>query len=231
MPFGITPQDLVIVGFLVFLEGILSIDNALVLAMMARPLPKEQQKRALTYGLVGAVVFRLIATVSASWLIKLNWVKFVGGGYLLFLSIKHFYDNHQKKQKSETSAPKVRGFWQTVLMIELVDIAFAVDSILAAVSLTNKIWIIFTGGILGVILMRFAANLFIGMLSRFPNLETTAYLLVGTIGIKVIVEGLRLPGVDFHSAHAPAFWVFWGLMFAFIAYGLRRKTGSGLQHF
>lgn len=214
----ITSHDLFLVGLLIFLEGILSVDNALVLAILAKHLPKEQQRKALTYGLVGAFVFRLIALLLVTSLVKWTWVKFVGGGYLLYIGIKHLI---QKEESEEVSAAKVAGasFWKTVVVIELTDIAFAVDSILAAVALTNKLWVIFTGGILGIILMRFAASVFIRMIERFPQLERTAYLLVTVIGTKVIVEGLRLPGIDFHSPSSPSFWTFWGLMAACVIYG------------
>lgn len=229
----ITSQDLLIIGFLVFLEGILSIDNALVLAMMARHLPPEQQKKALTYGLVGAVFFRLAALTVVTHLIRWRWVKFVGGAYLIYIALKHFLSSGKHDASDAASGKQRQGFWKTVLMIELMDIAFAVDSILAAVALTPKFWLIFTGGFLGVILMRFAAQVFLKLLHRFPGFETTAYLLVLVIGVKVILEGLDLPGLDFHSASSPAFWVFWGMMIACVVRGFggfekfRRKPKSG----
>lgn len=220
MPSFLTAQDLGVIGLLIFLEGILSIDNALVLAMMARTLPKHQQKRALTYGFAGAIVFRLLALLIITRLIQWTWVKFVGGGYLLFLAVKHFWPHAPDEAKKP---PKIRGFWTTVAMIELMDIAFALDSILAAVALTPKFWIIFTGGVLGVLLMRVAASGFIKILDRFPGFETTAYLLVGIIGIKVILEGIHLEGIDFHSTSSPAFWAFWGIMIACILAGFVSK--------
>ena len=218
----ITSADLVTILFLIFLEGILSLDNALVLAVLARDLPEKEQKKALTYGLVGAVVFRLIALAMVTQLLAWNWVKFVGGGYLLFLAARHFLVDTQDTAKAEKQKKK-RNFWTVVALIELTDIAFALDSILAAVSLSNKFWVVFTGGILGVVMMRFAASMFIVLLNKFPNFENTAYLLVFIIGIKVILEGLRLPGVDFHHASAPSFWIFWGLMFACVLYGFMPK--------
>lgn len=223
----ITAQDLGVIGLLIFLEGILSIDNALVLAMMARTLPQHQQRRALTYGFAGAIVFRLLALSVVTYLIAWRWVKFIGGGYLLFLAIKHFMgkDDHHDASKPK----KARGFWQTVLMIELMDIAFAVDSILAAVALTPKFWIIFTGGILGVLLMRVAASGFIKVLERFPGFETTAYLLVGVIGTKVIIEGFKFEGIDFHSSSSPAFWIFWGIMAACIGVGFVKRKEKPAQ--
>jgi YkoY family integral membrane protein len=212
----ISPQDLALIGFLVFLEGILSIDNAVVLAMLAKPLPASQRKKALTYGLAGAVIFRLIALASATFLMKWTWVKFLGGAYLVFVAGKHFLS--KQADGNEVHAKKA-GFWHVVLTIELTDIAFAVDSILAAVALSNKFWIVFTGGFIGVVMMRFAATLFLKLLERFPAFETSAYQLVLLIGAKLLVDGFHLPGVDFHSSESPAFWVFWGLMLAAVLYG------------
>src|SRR5438477_12444779 len=84
-------HDLFIVGLLIVLEGVLSIDNALVLGLLAKRLPKHQQKRALTYGLVGAFVFRLIAISVASFLLHWSFVKLLGGLYLIYVTVKHFF--------------------------------------------------------------------------------------------------------------------------------------------
>lgn len=216
----ITTQDLALVGFLAFLEGILSIDNALVLAMMARHLPQAQQRKALTYGLIGAIFFRLGSLAFITQIIQWNWVKYVGGGYLLFVALKHFVE--RKPHESEKEVVKKASFWKTVFYIELMDIAFAVDSILAAVAVSKKLWIVFTGGMLGVVLMRFAASQFLGLLERFPGFEATAYLLIGTIGGKLILEAMHIPGVDFHGAQNPAFWIFWGTMAFWITLGFIR---------
>lgn len=221
--FGIhvTAQDFFLIGFLAFLEGILSIDNALVLALMAKHLPKELQRKALTYGLAGSVVFRLASLGIVTQLMKWNWVKFAGGGYLLLISLNHLIRGHGEEESGRKE--KKHSFWRTVFLIELMDIAFAVDSILAAVALTRKFWIVFTGGMMGVILMRFAASVFLRLLHRFPNFETTAYLLIFVIGGKLVIDGFHLPGVDFHSASSPAFWAFWSTMLLCLLYGFRRK--------
>lgn len=209
-------HDLAVIGTLFFLEGILSLDNALVLAVLARGVKPELQQRALTYGLIGAVVFRMLAIGFASALIEYRWIKFVGGGYLLWLAFKYFFLDTEEEHTREV---KVRSFWKTIVVIELTDIAFAVDSILAAVAMTNKYWLIVTGGLLGTFAMRFVANGLISFLKKYPNLENTAYLLIFVIGGKVIIEGLSLPGVDFHDYSKPYFWIQWGLMAVMIAYG------------
>jgi len=223
-PFEVTSHDFLIIGLLIFLEGVLSVDNALVLAILAKHLPEKQRKKALTYGLVGAFVFRFIALAMVTYLVKWRWVKFVGGGYLLYIAIKHLFFGENKDDLKDKAVGT--SFWKTVVAIELTDIAFAVDSILAGVALTNKLWVVFTGGIIGIVMMRFTASLFIRIIEQYPRLEKSAYLLVLIIGLKVVVEGFNFPGINFHSPRTVAFWVFWLLMVGIITYGFRGKRSE-----
>ena len=290
--------DLGVIGLLVVLEGALSIDNALVLGLLAKRLPKHQQRKALTYGLVGAFVFRFIAVLMASMLLKWRVVKLLGGGYLVYIAIKHlFFEAHEDdgeivlsptgepmlvheredrpltpeeeqaeiKQRAplpvpeEVRKPRREGtanFWPTVFVIEMTDIAFAVDSILAAIGVVGsppaghpedavhpKLWVIIVGGLLGLILMRFAAVIFIKLLERFPRFSTAAYMLVLVIGSKLLVdwwfnteEYAKLHPehphrVDFHAPFLdgsinPAFWIFWVLMLLTFATGFLPKRGE-----
>lgn len=223
LPTAITPADLVAVGFLVFLEGILSFDNAIVLALIVRPLPPELRKKALSYGIIGSIVFRIIAIFAASYLLQWRWVKFVGAAYLIYLAIKFFWDNRSGAKKDEETKVKPHSFWITVLIVEISDIVFAVDSILTAVALTQKMWVVITGGVLGIIAMRFGATLFLKLLERFPRFESAAFLLVFVVGMKLLLEGLansfELSQINFHDAHFPSFWLFWGSMAAAFATG------------
>lgn len=218
MDFSFGTQDFATVGVLVFLEGVLSIDNALILAMIARDLPEHQRSKALNYGMAGAFVFRAIAIALAGFLMKWTWVKMLGGAYLIYLSIAHFFFNHGEDDGSKKQS-KQRSFWKTILMIQLTDVAFAIDSILAAIALTQKYLVIILGGFIGMVLLRFAAQMFMKLLDKFPGLETTAYMLVALIGIKVVLEALHIPGLDFHSTSHPAFWIFWILMISGIVSG------------
>lgn len=220
----VTIDDLFAVGFLVFLEGVLSIDNALVLALIVKPLPKHLHQRALAYGLIGAVVFRIIAISIASYLMSWVWVKFVGGAYLIYLAVHYWWGRNKEEEKEEQSKQgEARNFWMTVLIVELTDIAFAADSILTAVALTKKLWVVVTGGILGLLMMRFAASQFIRLLDRFPRFEPTAYLLVFIVGLKLIIDGFHFPGVDFHDFKNPAFWCFWVGMGISLAFGFTKQ--------
>lgn len=187
--------DLGIVGFLVLLEGLLSADNALILAMMVRHLEPKERHRALFYGLGGAFVFRFVAILLAKYILGLWWLQAVGAAYLLFVPGKHFLS--LRKPKHERPVVQ-RSFWGTVVAVELADIAFAIDSVLAAVAMirsASKIWVVFTGAAIGIILLRFAAGFFIRLLHRYPELDHVAYLLVAWVGVKLVFTSLHNAGL------------------------------------
>lgn len=186
-----------LIGTLVILEGLLSADNALVLAVMVKHLPPEKRKKALFYGLLGAYVFRFIAIGLGVFLIKLWWVKVLGASYLAWLSIKYFID---KRKGEQDNVEEVEGmnqsgllirlfgtFWGTVMAVEIMDIAFSVDSVLAAFGVSNQIWILIVGGMLGVLMMRGVAGVFLTLIDRVPELETTAYILILIISVKMFL--------------------------------------------
>ena len=174
---------------LALLEVFLSLDNAVVLALIARELPEQDQKKALRYGLWGAVILRLAAVAIASELMHFSWVKVVGGGYLLYLAIRYFFSKGKDGESSKTKA--FASFWKTVVLIEFMDLAFAVDSILAAVAMTNSYLAIVFGGLIGVVAIRFAAQGMIRLLSQYPRLESLAYFLIAGVGLKVAIEGVH----------------------------------------
>src|SRR5262249_23369751 len=158
------------IALLVALEGLLSADNAMVLAVLVLGLPKRQQRKALRYGIVGAFVFRGLATLLAVYLIRLGWVKLVGAGYLLYLVYRPFGGGEGAAER-RTPPPAqpwlgLSAFWATVLKVELTDIVFAIDSILVAVAMSPKTWVILTGGALGIIMMRLVIGQLLTLVER-----------------------------------------------------------------
>lgn len=190
-------SDLLVIATLIVLEGLLSCDNAVALAMLVRKLPKEQQGRALRYGIIGAYTFLFIALCLATWIISQWYLKVLGGLYLLWIAGNHFMKAHQNplepddQPKKLWRIPGLTVFWSTVVMVECTDIAFSVDSIAAAVALSDKFYVLLLAGFIYILVMRFAAQGFIVLLRKFPHLETAAFLAVATIGLKLVLE---LPG-------------------------------------
>jgi YkoY family integral membrane protein len=188
-------SDFVTIGLLVALEGLLSADNAMVLAVLVLGLPKSQQRQALRYGILGAFVFRGLATLLAVYLIQLGWVKLAGAGYLLYLSIHHFMqaggEEARRTPPKATAMFGLSAFWTTVMKVELTDIVFAIDSILVAVAMSPKTWVILTGGILGIVAMRLVIGQFLAIIERYPALVDGAFIIIAWVGIKLVLEYLH----------------------------------------
>lgn len=168
---------------IVLLEIILSIDNAAVMATMVNTLPKEQQKKALTYGILGAYVFRGLALLIASVLINMSWLKVLGGVYLVYLCIKSFKCSDEQEHKTSS-----RSFWLTVLSIEMMDLVFSIDNILASVSFTDSMLIIIMGVFIGILAIRFATTTFISVINKNPLMEKMAYAVIGMLGLKLALS-------------------------------------------
>lgn len=194
----IEAADLVTVGLLVALEGLLSADNAMVLAVLVLGLPKKDQRKALRYGILGAFAFRVIAILFAVWLKDIQFVMLVGAAYLLWLPYNHFTGHEdaaaRRRPKAATSWLGLSPFWGTVAKVELTDIVFAIDSILVAVALSDKTWVIITGGILGVIAMRLVIGQLLALVNRYPTLVDGAFVIIAWVGIKLILEYLHAGG-------------------------------------
>jgi YkoY family integral membrane protein len=191
-------SDFLTITLLVALEGLLSADNAMVLAVLVLGLPKPQQRKALRYGIIGAVAFRAIATLLAVFMIRLGWVKLVGAGYLLYLVSRHF-SGSAGTQERRTPPPArpwlgLPAFWATVVKVELTDIVFAIDSILVAVAMSPKLWVILTGGILGIIMMRLVIGQLLSLVEKYPPLVDGAFIIIAWVGFKLLIEYLHVEG-------------------------------------
>jgi YkoY family integral membrane protein len=211
----ISASDLVTVGLLVGLEGLLSADNALVMAIMVLGLPRNQHKQALRYGLIGGFAFRIAATILATYLIRIVWVKLLGGLYLLYLTYSHFW-GHEEGQDRRV-APRAKpwlgmpAFWATVVRVELVNLAFSVDSILVAVAMSPKRWVVISGGILGIVAMRVVVGQLIVLVERYPAIVDGAFIIIAWVGLKLGVDYLHEAG---YIAFGISQWVSIGLVVA-----------------
>ena len=185
-------SDVLTIGLLVLLEGLLSADNALVLAVLVLGLPKDQQKKALRYGILGAFFFRAVATLLAVYLIELSWVKLAGAAYLLYLPYAHFFSGQEGHDRRAPKPAKamlgLTAFWATVVKVELTDIVFAIDSILVAVAMSNKTWVILAGGILGIIAMRLVIGKLLALIQKYPALVDGAFIIIAWVGVKLLLE-------------------------------------------
>lgn len=232
--YGDIPRVLV----LVFLECLLSADNALVLAAIIKPLPKNQRSKALWIGIFSAFLLRGVAIFIAAYLISYFFIQALGGIYLLYLAFS-FKRKSLRREKEGTGVAKI-PLWKAIFQIETTDFIFAIDSILAALGLTGialqpnhqippKMWIIYLGGIIGLVIMRFSVKIFSFFMDKFKRLEKASHYLIGWIGIKLGFEALH----SFLNQKEHAFsleklqtaidWIFWIVTISLFIYGFLPK--------
>jgi tellurite resistance protein TerC len=211
------PAILTILVQLTFIECILSIDNAAVMGAMVAHLPDDQltpwpewiggslgwadrllgsqRDAALKVGLFGAYAGRVLMLALASIIVELSWVQILGALYLIYLGVSHFIELFRKDDGPEDGAQDTRlarqrgkGFWSVVLALNLADMAFSLDNVVAAVALSNLFWVVALGVGIGIVIIRFGATLFTRLMVWEPALEHAAYLLLLAIGGELILE-------------------------------------------
>ena len=239
---------------LIGLEGLLSADNALVLAVIAKHLPEKEKNRAISYGILMAFVFRFVALFGISFIANVWQIQAIGAAYLLYLGLKHiiqarFGKKNENIHKDDEKEAAGKGFWPTVGKIALADLAFAIDSILAAVALAlglpdsplgdfggmdgGQFIVVVLGGIAGLILIKFAATWFVQLLAKRPALETTAYAIVAWVGVKLAVITLAHEdiGVLDHDFPHSTTWslIFYGVLVAIALIGWFAPGNKSLQ--
>jgi tellurite resistance protein TerC len=201
---------LIIILQLIFLEGLLSIDNAAVLGTLVAKLPKDQpvpwparlrkigdslhgalgnqRSAALRVGILGAYVGRGLMLLAANFIIRNPWLNVVGALYLIHLAFENLGMANEEGDEDEIRAMKQETFWSVVISVELADLAFSLDNVVAAVALSNKIWVVMVGVFIGILAMRFAAGWFSVLVEKEPILKPAAYILILAIAIELLLQ-------------------------------------------
>ena len=188
---------------LIIIEGLLSVDNALAIAAMASHLPGKQKQLALKYGIIGAYFFRGLCLAFAAWIIENPWLKVCGAAYLIYLMAEHFTGAGDENNDSKPDAPNQRGFIETIIAIEIMDLSLSVDNVVAAVALHPKLWVVCTGVFIGILALRLVAGACIKLIEKFPILADTAFILIGYVGCILAVELLSNPVTGFQILPGP----------------------------
>ena len=191
--------SLAIIGNLIIIESLLSVDNAAVLATMVMDLPTKERDKALKYGIWGAYIFRGLAMIFASVLLKFWFLKPLGGLYLLYL-VYGYWKGKQTETKEDDIIDKksnwlyratvgsLGSFWATVALVELMDMAFSIDNVFAAVAFTPNIILVCVGVFIGILAMRFIAQWFVKLMEKYNFLETAAFIVIAILGIKLTLS-------------------------------------------
>ena len=212
-------EVLTLLPVLVLLELVLSADNAIALAAIARNCRAENmERRALSIGIGFALVLRIGLIILAQWVLKNPLIQLVAGSYLLWLFVDHVRPKQPVEQPSDrleadggTVLPNI-SLVRTVILLALTDLAFSIDSVAAAVAISDQIILVSTGAVVGIIALRFTSELFIRWLEIFPRLERAGFLAVAFVGLRLLVHVVApdLQQPDWVILLAVAFLFSWG---------------------
>lgn len=191
---------------LVVMEGLLSADNALVLAKMVGTLKdKTSEKKALIYGVWGAIAFRVLIIAGWGLLARVGWliwaIQLLVAVYLAKMTWEYFSGKDSEDEDNDGIADKYQRtwihkglskigiklstFWSVVISVEIMDVAFSTDSISAAFAISTNFWILALGGALGIIMMRKVADIFLVLIDKVPEFNGTAFILIGIIALRM----------------------------------------------
>ena len=220
-------EVLALLPVLVILELILSADNAVALAAIARASRNPEQERlALNIGIGLAMMLRVGLIVLAQWVLQRAWVQLLAAAYLFWLFVNHLRQSSQDTADQTTalanSSPS-RPLLRTVLLLGFTDLAFSIDSVAAAVAVSDQILLISTGAVIGIFALRFTSGLFIRWLDEFDRLERAGFLSVAFVALRLLIHVL-VPQLNQPD------WLTLMVVFVLFAWGFSVRTPMEADH-
>ncbi|MEH2120317.1 TerC family protein [Nostoc sp.] len=210
----------IVLLILIFLEAVLSADNAIALAAIAQGLEdKELERKALNFGLVVAYVLRITLILTATWVQQFWQFELLGAAYLLWLVFQHF--TSQQDEDEQHHEPRFNSLLQAIPVIAFTDLAFSLDSVTTAIAVSQEKWLVLTGATIGIITLRFMAGLFIRWLDEYENLEDAGYVTVALVGLRLLLKVVN-------DSLVPPEWIMIPAIFLILGWGFSKRVNTEL---
>ncbi|MUL38582.1 TerC family protein [Gloeocapsopsis dulcis] len=215
-PFNVGIEAALVLVILIFLESVLSADNAIALAAIAQGLEdKKLERQALNFGLVVAYVLRISLILTATWVTNFWQFELLGAAYLLWLVFQYFTSDNNPEHQHH--GPRFANLWQAIPVIAFTDLAFSLDSVTTAIAVSQEKWLVITGATIGIVALRFMAGLFIRWLDEFVHLEDAGYITVALVGLRLLLRVIDKNLV-------PPEWLMISAIAAIFAWGFSQRT-------
>ncbi|MEF2964701.1 TerC family protein [Paenibacillus sp. M1] len=203
---------------IIFIDLILAGDNAIVIGMAARKLPKTIQKKAILYGTGGAVILRIAATLVVVWLLKIPWLLAVGGLLLVFIAYKVLADDG-----SHDTIEAKDSLWAAVRTIVIADAAMGLDNVIAVAGASGQHMVLVVIGLLiSVPIVVWGSTLFIKLLGLFPWISYVGAAVLAYTAAHMITEEPHF--ISFFADNPVLRWLFIAIVIVGVLYaGYRKK--------
>ncbi len=218
--FNFSVEAPIVLLLLIFLEAVLSADNAIALAAIAQGLDdKKLEEKALNIGLIFAYILRIGLLLTATWVENFWQFELLGAAYLLWLVFQHF--SSEEDEEHHHHGPRFSSLSQVIPIIALTDLAFSLDSVTTAIAVSDETWLVIAGTTIGVVTLRFMAGLFIRWLDEFVNLEDAGYITVALVGLRLLAK-------VFNETFVPPQWLMVSIIAVILAWGFSKRNVAEL---
>ena len=188
-----TPEQLTILGQIIFIDLVLAGDNAIIIGMVASKFPVEQRKKVIFWGIGGAVILRIILTMLTAYLLQITGLRLVGGLLLLYIVYKLYTDVIKGQSDEEDVKVDNSSFIKAIWTVLLADFTMSLDNVLGVAGAAGDHYVLLIFGLaLSIILMATAANLISGWIKKYKWIAWAGLLAILVVAVELIYTDIKI---------------------------------------
>jgi YjbE family integral membrane protein len=190
---SITPEQLTILGQIIFIDLVLAGDNAIIIGMVASKFPLDLRKKIIFWGIGGAVILRVILTLLTAYLLQITGLRLLGGTLLLYIIYKLYTDVIKGSAHEDNIKVDNSSFLKAIWTILLADLTMSLDNVLGVAGAAGDHYtLLIFGLILSIILMATAANLISKWIQEYKWIAWVGLLAILMVAIELIYTDIKI---------------------------------------
>ena len=187
------PEQLVILGQIIFIDLVLAGDNAIIIGMVASKFPIEQRKKVIFWGIGGAVILRIILTMLTAYLLQITGLRLIGGLLLLYIVYKLYTDVIKGQSSDEDVKVDNSSFMKAIWTVLLADFTMSLDNVLGVAGAAGDHYILLIFGLaLSIILMATAATVISRWINEYKWIAWIGLIAILVVAIELIYTDLKI---------------------------------------
>ena len=188
-----TPEQLTILGQIIFIDLVLAGDNAIIIGMDASKFPVEQRKKVIFWGIGGAVILRIILTMLTAYLLQITGLRLIGGLLLLYIVYKLYVDVIKGQSEEEDIKVDNSSFMKAIWTVLLADFTMSLDNVLGVAGAAGDHYALLIFGLaLSIILMATAANLISGWIKKYKWIAWAGLIAILVVAVELIYTDIKI---------------------------------------
>ena len=189
----ITPEQLTILGQIIFIDLVLAGDNAIIIGMVASKFPIEQRKKVIFWGIGGAVILRIILTMLTAYLLQITGLRLIGGLLLLYIIYKLYTDVIKGNSDEEDINVDNSSFMKAIWTVLLADFTMSLDNVLGVAGAAGDHYVLLIFGLaLSIVLMATAANLISRWIKEYKWIAWAGLIAILVVAVELIYTDIKI---------------------------------------